>query len=119
MFGWNPHDNVGSKWGNRLSATALLLLIGDEPDLAPYPEKLSRDMEGGSFVRVTADGFFVIHDNARSHLPCKEIEREMEKHPWPSNLPKLPDQKCLHRSVLCLLWLLEHFEATESVATSG
>jgi NAD-dependent SIR2 family protein deacetylase len=119
MFGWNPQENVGSNWGNRLPAKALLLLIGDELDLAPHPKMLVGDMDGCSIVRVTANGFFVTCNNVRSYLPGKEIEREMEKRPWPGTLPKLPDQKSLHRSVLCLLWLLEYFKATGSVATSG
>jgi NAD-dependent SIR2 family protein deacetylase len=117
MFGWNPQENAGSSWGSRLPANSLLLLIGDELDLAPHPDMLAGDMEGCSIIRVSADGFFVTDDDARSHLPSKQIEREMEKHPWPSHLPKLPDQKSLYRSLLSLLWLLEHFKATGSVAT--
>lgn len=117
MFGWNSHENAGSRWGYRLPANSLLLLIGDELDLAPHPDMLAGDMEECSIVRVTADGFFVTDDDARSHLPSREIEREMDKYPWPSHLPKLPDKNSLYRSVICLLWLLGHFKATRSVAS--
>ena len=119
MFGWNPQEHAGSRWGYRLPANSLLLLIGDELDLAPHPDMLAGDMEGCSIIRVTADGFYVTDDDARSDLPSKEIEWEMEKHPGPSHLPKLPDQNSLYRSLLSLLWLLEHFKATGSVATPG
>jgi hypothetical protein len=35
------------------------------------------------------------------------------------HLAKLPGQKSLHHSLICLLWLLEYFKATGYVATPG
>jgi len=116
MFDWNRRDRITERCIDSPPTRTLVLQIGEEPELAPYPALSAAAMKGVTCLRLTADGAVLTRDDTCGHLPIKAIEAEIAKQPWPASLPGLPNQKCLYRSVLCLLGLLTHREATGSVA---
>lgn len=116
MFGRNSRDRIANHWIDSPPSRTLALQIGDEPDLAPYPALSAAALKELTFIHLSADDLVLSRQDARGRLPMKAIEAEMANQPWPADLPRLPEQKCLYRSVLCLLWLFEHFKATGSVA---
>jgi hypothetical protein len=116
MFDWNRRYRIADRWIDSPPIRTLVLQIGDESELAPYPALSAAAMKSVTTVRLTADGAVLTRDDTCGHLPIKAIEAEIANQPWPADLPGLPNQKSLHRTILLLLGLLTHREATGSVA---